>query len=127
MKVLLSVEDSKGVLGRLHGLVQCIHKVNVVATWTRLDEIALAVHRFKPDVLVLDLYLADGTAMDIMKDLTFYRNKPIFIILTEQPYEDIEAQLMMAGADYVFNKSLEFELIMKIISKLNGEKNQLAH
>ena len=103
MKVLLSVEDSKGVLGRLHGLVQCIPEVNVVATWTRLEEIALAVRRFQPDVLVIDLYMADGTAMNVMRDLAFSKNKPILIILTEQPYEDIESQLEMAGADFVLN------------------------
>ncbi len=122
MKVLLSVEDSKGVLGRLHGLVECIHEVNVVATWTRLEEIALAVRRFQPDVLVIDLYLADGTAMNVMRDLEFSKNKPILIILTEQPYEDIEAQLKMAGADFVLNKSLEFELIVKILSRISEKE-----
>jgi len=129
MKVLLAVEDSKGVLGRLHGLVQSIPEVNVVATWTRLEEIALAVRRFQPDMLVIDLYLADGTAINVMSDLAFSKNKPILIVLTEQPYEDIEAQLKMAGADFVLNKSLEFELIVKILTKLNEEKkgNQLAH
>jgi response regulator of citrate/malate metabolism len=118
VKVLLSVEDSKGVLGRLYGLVQGISEVDVVATWTSLKEISLSVRRFQPDVLVLDLYLADGTAMNVMRDLEFSKNKPILIILTEQPYEDIEAQLRIAGADFVLNKSLEFELIVKILSKL---------
>ena len=126
VKVLLSVEDSKGVLGRLYGLVQGIPEMDVVATWTSLKEIALSVRRFQPDVLVLDLYLADGTAMDVLRDLEFSRNKPILIILTEQPYEDIEAQLKMAGADFVLNKSLEFELIVKILSKFS-EKEKGNH
>ena len=126
MKVLLSVEDSKGVLGRLHDLVQGIPEVDVVATWTSLKEIALSVRRFQPDVLVLDLYLADGTAMNVMRDLEFLKNKPTLIILTEQPYEDIEAQLKIAGADFVLNKSLEFELIVKILSRLS-EKEKGNH
>lgn len=122
MKVLLSVEDSKGVLGRLYGLVQSIPEVDVVASWTSLKEIALSVRRFQPDVLVLDLYLADGTAMNVMKNLEFSETKPILIVLTEQPYEDIEAQLKMAGADFVLNKSLEFELIVKILSRLSEKE-----
>ena len=122
MKVLLSVEDSKGVLGRLYGLVQGIPEVDVVASWTSLKEIALSVRRFQPDVLVLDLYLADGTAMDVMRNLEFSETKPILIILAEQPYEDIEAQLKMAGADFVLNKSLEFELIVKILSRLSEKE-----
>ncbi len=128
VKVLLSVEDSKGVLGRLYGLVQGIPEVDVVATWTSLKEIALSVHRFQPNVLVLDLYLADGTAMNVMRDFEFSKNKPILIILAEQPYEDIEAQLKMAGADFVLNKSLEFELIVKILRKLSEKEkgNQFA-
>jgi DNA-binding NarL/FixJ family response regulator len=128
MKVLLSVEGSKGVLGRLYGLVQGIPETNVVATWTSLKEIALSVRRFLPDVLVMDLYLADGTAMDVLRDLEFSKNKPILIVLTEQPYEDIEAQLKVAGADFVLNKSLEFELIVKILGKFSEKEkgNQLA-
>lgn len=122
VKVLLSVEDSKGVLGRLYGLVQSIPEVDVVASWTSLKEIALSVRRFQPDVLVLDLYLADGTAMDVMRNLEFSETKPILIVLTEQPYEDIEAQLKMAGADFVLNKSLEFELIVKILSRLSEKE-----
>lgn len=122
MKVLLSVEDSKGVLGRLYGLVQSIPEVDVVASWTSLKEIALSVRRFQPDVLVLDLYLADGTAMDVMRNLEFSETKPILIVLTEQPYEDIEAQLKMAGADFVLNKSLEFELIVKILSRISEKE-----
>ena len=67
--------------------------------------------------------------MTVMRDLAFSKNKPILFILTEQPYEDIETQLKMAGADFVLNKSLEFELIVKILSKLSEEKkgSQLAH
>jgi len=45
------------------------------------------------------------------------------MILTEQPYEDIETHLKIAGADFVLNKSLEFELIVKILSQLS-EKNK---
>lgn len=126
MKALLAVEDSKGVLGRLLGLVQSIPEVNVVATWTRLEKIALAVRRFQPDVLVVDLYLEDGTAMTVMRDPAFSKNKPILVILTEQPYENIETQLKMAGADFVLNKSLEFELIVKILSKLSEEKKEAS-
>ena len=44
------------------------------------------------------------------------------INLERCPYEDIETQLKMAGADFVLNKSLEFELIVKILSRLSEKE-----
>lgn len=128
MKVLLSVDDSKGILDRLFGLIQAIHGVELVATCAKLKEISQSVRRFQPDVLVVDLCLLDGTAMDVLKDLGFTEKTLTLIILTEQPYEDIEAQLKALGADFVLNKSLEFESIVEILNRLSEKEkgNQFA-
>jgi DNA-binding response OmpR family regulator len=128
VKVLLSIDESKGILDRLYRLIIGIPGVNPSITQIKVNMIAESVNCLQPDVLVMDLYLHDGTVMDVMRDLEFSKNKPILIILTEQPYEDIETQLKIAGADFVLNKSLEFELIVKILSKLSEKEkgNQFA-
>ena len=97
-------------------------------TLIKVKEITESINSLKPDVLVLDLYLLDGTALDVMEKMRSSTMKPSFMILTEQPYEDIEVQLKIAGAGFVFNKSLEFELIVKILSQLSKKQkgSQLA-
>ncbi len=128
MKVLLAIDDSKGILDRLYRLIQSIPRVDPVITLIKRKEITESVRCLQPDALVMDLYLLDGTAMDVMTDLGFSKKKPTLIILTEQPYEDIEARLKTTGADFVLNKSLEFEVIVKILSRLSEKRkrNQFA-
>ena len=128
MKVLLAVDNSKGVLDRLYRLVGSIPGVDPMITLIKVKEITESISSLKPDVLVIDLYLLDGTALDVMSEMRSSKQKPSFMILTEQPYEDIEVQLKVAGAGFVFNKSLEFELIVKILSQLSEQQkgNQFA-
>ena len=128
MKVLLAVDNSKGVLDRLYRLIESIPGVDPMITLIKVQEITESINSLKPDVLVLDLYLLDGTALDVMEKMRSSTMKPSFMILTEQPYEDIEVQLKIAGAGFVFNKSLEFELIVKILSQLSKKQkgSQLA-
>lgn len=128
MKALLAIDNSRGILDRLYRLIECIPGVEPMITMIKTKEIVESFRCLQPDVLVMDLYLLDATAMDVMANLTFSKNKPTLIILTEQPYEDIETRLKVAGADFVLNKSLEFELIVKILSRLseNERGNQLA-
>ncbi|MBT3921907.1 MAG: hypothetical protein HOF21_04955 [Nitrospina sp.] len=128
MKVLLAVDNSKGVLDRLYRLVGSIPGVDPMITLIKVKEITESISSLKPDVLVIDLYLLDGTALDVMTEMRSSKQKPSFMILTEQPYEDIEVQLKVAGAGFVFNKSLEFELIVKILSQLSEQQkgNQFA-
>jgi len=115
MKVLLAVDNSKGVLDRLYRLVGNIPTVDPMITLIKVEEITESVRCIQPDVLVMDLCLMDGSAMDVLS----IKKKLSLMILTEQPYEDIEVQLKVAGATFVFNKSLEFELIVKILSRLS--------
>ena len=129
MKVLLSVDDSRGVLDRLYKLIGKITGVEPLIAQKRVEKISELLQSLCPDVLVMDLYLLDGTAIDVMNDLAFSKCKPVLIILTEKPYEDIETRLKVAGADFVLNKSLEFELIVKILSQLSEEERgkHIAH
>jgi response regulator of citrate/malate metabolism len=128
MKVLLALDDSKGICDRLYRLINNIPGVEPMITLIKVKEIAESIRCLQPDVLVMDLYLLDGTAMDVMEDMRSIKRKPVLMILAEQPYEDIEVQLKIAGADFVLNKSLEFELVVKIISGLSDKQrgNQLT-
>ena len=123
MKVLLAIDDSKGILDRLYRLIENIPGVDPMITLVKVKEVADSVHCLQADVLVMDLFLVDGTFMDVMDEMRPVNKKPTIMILTEQPYEDIETHLKIAGADFVLNKSLEFELIVKILSQLS-EKNK---
>jgi DNA-binding NarL/FixJ family response regulator len=129
VKVLLAMDDSKGVLDRLRQLIGAVPGVDPMITLIQVQEITQSLCLLQPDVLVMDLYLQDGTAMDVMEEIRSFNRKPVLMILAEQPYEDIEARLKMAGADFVLNKSLEFELIAKILDGLlkNRESERFTH
>jgi DNA-binding NarL/FixJ family response regulator len=129
VKVLLAMDDSKGVLDRLSQLIKAVPGVDPMITPIIVQETIHSARLLQPDVLMMDLYLQDGTAMDVMEEIRSFKRRPVLMILAEQPYEDIEARLKMAGADFVLNKSLEFELIAKILSGLmqNQESERFTH
>jgi DNA-binding NarL/FixJ family response regulator len=124
MKVLLSIDNSKGILDRIFKMIQGISGVDPVSTLIKVKEITESVRCLQPDLLVVDLYLMDGTVVDVIKEMGSLQKKPVVMVLTEQPYADIEKHLKMAGADVVLNKSLEFELIVKILSRLSEKHKE---
>ncbi len=88
MKVLLSIDGSKGILERLLSLISGIPGVALITTPAEVKEITRSVSSFQPDVLAVDLCLSDGTVMDVMRTLGFNKKKQTLIVLTEQPYEE---------------------------------------
>jgi DNA-binding NarL/FixJ family response regulator len=124
MKVLLAIDNSKGILDRIFQMTQSIAGVDSIITLIKVKEIIESVRCLQPDVLVMDLYLLDGAVLDVMKEMRSVKKKPTMMILTEQPYTNIEDYLKVAGADFVLNKSLEFELIVKILSRLSEKHKE---
>lgn len=75
------------------------------------------------DVLILDLQLKQGNGLNVLKALRTGGRPPRtkVIVLTNHDYYLYRRKAMECGADYFFNKSLEFHFITEVLEQMARE------
>lgn len=119
MKVLIA-DDSQIVRERLAYLLGDVEGVEIVGQAEDAVEGSNLAEALKPDVAILDVRMPRGSGLDVLRSIKRHHPSATVIILTN--FVDPEArQLCLArGADYFFDKSIEFD---KAVDLLRG----LAH
>jgi DNA-binding NarL/FixJ family response regulator len=78
----------------------------------------------RPDVAILDVRMPRGSGVDVLR--TLKRDNPAATVIILTNFIDPEArQLCMAqGADYFFDKSIEFEQAVAVLRGLSNEASR---
>jgi DNA-binding NarL/FixJ family response regulator len=118
MKVFL-VDDSLVIRQRLKRMLADVNEVIVIgeagdARTATTDNIL----RQKPDVVLLDIHLLDGSGIDILIALKKAKPAPAVIILTNYPFPQYRQKCLEAGADFFFVKSTEFDQVIPALKQL---------
>ena len=117
MRVLI-VDDSKIVCERLQQMLIDIVGVEVVGQTYNGEDAIKAIAESKPDAVILDIRLPGISGMEVLKDIREKKLLIKVIILTNYVYPQYREKCKELGADYFFDKSLEFEEIPKMIAEL---------
>ncbi|WP_175425529.1 response regulator [Trinickia violacea] len=114
MKVFL-VEDSEMIRRRLRKLVGAIDGVLIVGeaedSDTALDGIAEAA----ADIAIVDLHLARGSGLALLKKLAERASPVVSIVVTNNPRPEYKHECLAAGAQHFFDKSTELDLVRRTI------------
>jgi DNA-binding NarL/FixJ family response regulator len=110
------VEDSPIVRGRLEELLSGISGARIAGHATGAEQALRQILAEKPDVVVLDLKLAQGSGYDVLRAL--HEQAPeidVYMLsnFASEPYRRLAAQL---GAREFFDKSSEFERVRDLIA-----------
>ena len=114
----LVVEDSLAVRRRLCELLTAEGCAEIVAEVGTAREGLLAFERFRPQAVVLDISLPDGTGLDLLRHIKQVAPFCFAIVMTqfhEPVFADVARTL---GADCFFHKSTEFERIIETLQAL---------
>lgn len=103
------VEDSAPVRARLKTLFSRIEGALVVGHAGRQDEAIGAILSLKPDAVVLDLSLEDGSGLEVLRTLRFAAPEIPIYVLTTSAVPQYQRLCMGLGASGFFDKSTEFE------------------
>ncbi len=123
MKVFI-VEDSADVLSRLIETFAEIDRVKIVGNADSEWEAIELILETKPEVVVLDLQLRQGSGLNVLRILRKSRMSPKVIVLTNHSYDQYFQQCMAAGADYFFDKATEFMKVQEVLGGLaNGSSD----
>lgn len=117
MKIFL-VEDSGVILAYLRQVVSEIADAEVMAEAASQEAAIAGISLMQPDVAILDLTLASGSGIEVLRHIK--RRHPVIkaIVLTnrsEAPYRD---RCMALGADLFLDKSRDFEQLKQHLATL---------
>jgi DNA-binding NarL/FixJ family response regulator len=117
LKVLV-VDDSSLVRTRLAGLMAEAAAVEAVAEAGSAAEALLAVPRFRPDVVILDLQMPEGSGLDLLRSLRRSDPSPIVVVLTNHTGDHYRRACREGGADFFFDKSTDLERVLEVVAAL---------
>ncbi|MFQ5444660.1 MAG: response regulator [Nitrospinales bacterium] len=125
MKVFIT-EKSESIFKRIVNLVSQIDGIEILKVEEKALSAIDSIRTLKPDVILLDMYLLGGTGKDVLMNIKNMNPVSKIILMIDQPFEGYRTNLKKIGADFVFNKSLEFEKIVPTLIKLMGKVSEEA-
>jgi DNA-binding NarL/FixJ family response regulator len=117
MKVFL-VDDSLVIRQRLKRMLAEVQEVQVVGEAGEVQEAKDGILERKPDVVLLDIHLFNGSGIDVLQSLKKNKPAPAVIVLTNYPYPQYRQKCLDAGADFFFVKSTEFDQVVPALRQL---------
>jgi DNA-binding NarL/FixJ family response regulator len=115
---VLIADDSPTVRERLVSLLGDLGDVDVVGQARDEAETVRLVRSLRPDVVILDIRMPEGSGIGVLRSLRNEAERPKFIMLTNYPYLAYRRTCLEAGASYFFDKSSEFDQIPQALEQL---------
>ncbi|MBI5652322.1 MAG: response regulator transcription factor [Chloroflexi bacterium] len=117
MKIFL-VDDSVVFLQRLKRMLADVKEIQVIGETGNAYQAPDMILKQKPDVVILDIHLLNGSGIDVLQSLKKAKPAPAVIVLTNYPYPQYRQKCLEAGADFFFVKSTEFEQVVPALKQL---------
>lgn len=112
---LLIVDDSDLIRNSLTALLLGILGAQNIRCAATLNQGLESVRANWPTLVVLDLHLADGSAIPRIGQMKTLSPGIQIAILTNDASEFNRIRCMAAGADWFFDKSTEFEILLDVV------------
>ncbi len=117
MKILIG-DDSELVRSRVKSNLESLPYDLDIKETENLDETVAECHRFQPDLIVLDFSIHGGEGLATLGTLKSLPHPPVVVILTNFFNAEYKKAFLQAGADYFFDKSLEFDNVGQVVCTL---------
>lgn len=114
-RTVFLVEDSAALCERIRALLGEAEGVRVVGQASGASDAIEAVRNLGPDVVVLDLSLAEGNGFDVLHELRHSGDSARVIVLTNHSSVPYRRRALAAGADCFLDKSAEFDRLVEAI------------
>lgn len=112
------VDDSEIVRDRLTSMLSEVPSITIVGYADNPLAATESIITSKPDVVILDIFLAGGSGIHVLKKIREKNITSKVIILTNYAHEEYRKKCFEEGADFFFDKSIEFDKIVDVIHRL---------
>jgi DNA-binding NarL/FixJ family response regulator len=113
------VDDSEIVRDRITAMLSEVSSINVVGYADNPLSATESIINLTPDVVILDIFLTGGSGIHVLKNIRAKKNNAKVIILTNYAQEEYRNKCFEEGADFFFDKSIEFDRVVDVITKLS--------
>lgn len=112
---VILVEDSPLVRRNLMEMLSSLPHVEVVAAEEGATTALHAIDVLKPEVVVLDIQIAEGSGMDVLRQVKQTYPQIQVVMLTNHSSSFYRAACLREGADFFLDKSSEFDQVGNIL------------
>lgn len=113
-------DDSRLVVERLTALLATIEGVQVIGAARTARAAIRGIQHLTPDLVILDFQLPDGNGIDVLKVIKKPLSSPCVMLLTNSAYPQYRIECIQHGADYFFDKSLDFDQAVETCRHLSA-------
>lgn len=117
MRVVIA-DDSEDFIQRLLATLGAITGVEIVAQAHTGTETLQAVRNLRPEVVILDIQMPEGSGLDVLASMKRECVTPITIVLTNFNYSQYRKKCLQLGARFFFDKSSEFPKVAEVVKWL---------
>ena len=117
MKLFIA-DDSSVVRERLTAMLSNLEDIETIGQAADVCEAISSIKELKPDAVILDIQMPGGTGIDVLRHIKKEQPATVVIILTNYPFSPYRQECMDEGADYFFDKSLEFGKAIEVCKAL---------
>lgn len=117
MKTLV-IDDSKVVRVRVAELLKALPRIATVEEAADVAGGRERIEHLRPDLVIVDLRMPGGSGMDLIPYAREHNPNAVVIVLTNFPYKQYREKCTQLGADYFYDKSLEFETMIDTVRDL---------
>jgi DNA-binding NarL/FixJ family response regulator len=116
----LLVEDSRVLAERLRESLDTLDNVEVVGLVADETAAVAAVREQRPDVIILDLQLKEGTGFGVMQRLGEMR--PVIIVFTNYMLPEYQRIASSLGVQHFLNKSIDYERLPQLLQEIGASR-----
>jgi DNA-binding NarL/FixJ family response regulator len=113
---LLLVDDHEMVRAGLRSLLAGVSEINIVGEAASVAEAVREAERLKPQVVLMDLRLPDGSGIDACRDILSSLPQTRILFLTSYSDEEAILSTVMAGASGYLMKEIGQHALIRAIS-----------
>lgn len=108
------VEDSPVIRQNLVGALEEMAPVTVVGHAEGAEGARVALTRHPPlcDLAIVDLFLRDGTGLDVLRALRDHDHPLARVVFTNYATAELRRMCLVLGADRVFDKSTDIDALV---------------
>ena len=120
---VLVVDDSELIRERIRKLLHTVQGIELVAEAKDGVEATTLIGEHKPRVLILDLLMPVKGGFEVLIETKASLPETIVIVLTNHASSLVRAHCKKNGADFVFDKSSEFEQVIDALREIQSRES----
>jgi len=117
---LVIADDHPLVLDAMESLFQVEKDLNVVARCVDGEQTLKAVHKHKPDILVLDIRMPEMDGLDVLRELKEKKLSTRVVLFTAEMNQDELAEAVRLGVRGLVLKELQPKLLIQCVRRVHA-------